>query len=714
MPGFEALVRVLDHHHRGIHHRADRDGDAAERHDVGVDPLVDHDDERRENAERQRDDRDESRAQVKQEQHAHQRHNDELLDEFLPEVRHGALDEAGPVVGGHNLDAGRQARFERRDLRLDRVDRFQRVLAPPHHDDAARDLALAVELRDAAAHFRPDLQARDVAEAHRNPRIARRKPNLVEIVERFQITARAHHVLRFAQFEHRAAGLLVGALHRLDHFRVRDIERPQPRGVEHDLVLLHHTADARDFRDVRHGLQLVLEEPVLQRTQLRQVHAAAAIDERVLVDPADTGRVGSERGLRLGGEPRLHLVQVFEHPRARPVRVGAVLEEDVHERIAEERIAAHGLRSGHREHRRGERISDLVLDDLRRLPRVGGADDHLHVGEVGNRVERRPRRRPDSPRRECERGEHHEETVRDRPADELRDHLRTPYSGTLASAGAMSVIWNSPFGLMLNSKRIRSPFFNPSGTIPFGARNGMVIAPMPALGIAPCLMSRSPAPVLTTSPTARCVCGAAAFGASAPSMRVPDALKLASESMRNWPETTTLSPSESPLRISLLPPDSKPSSTSCGQNLPSLSATMTTLRSPVRMTASDGTRSAFVPVPCAKTSVANMPGFSLPPGLASSTRARSVRVAAFTSGRIALTRPRKTWPGKPGTRASTAVSERNHAPCASATSALTHTLERSTRRNSIAPDITVMPSRTPSSAMMPMNGAWSVMSVCGW
>ena len=53
---------------RRVHHRADRDRDAAERHDVGVDTLVVHDDERDEDPERQRDDRDERRAQVKQEQ----------------------------------------------------------------------------------------------------------------------------------------------------------------------------------------------------------------------------------------------------------------------------------------------------------------------------------------------------------------------------------------------------------------------------------------------------------------------------------------------------------------------------------------------------------------------------------------------------------------------------------------------------------------------
>ena len=34
---FEVLVRILDHHDGRIDHRADRDGDAAEAHDVRVD-----------------------------------------------------------------------------------------------------------------------------------------------------------------------------------------------------------------------------------------------------------------------------------------------------------------------------------------------------------------------------------------------------------------------------------------------------------------------------------------------------------------------------------------------------------------------------------------------------------------------------------------------------------------------------------------------------
>ena len=55
--------------------------------------------------------------------------------------------------------AVRQAPWTSRSLRLDAVDDVQRVLAEPHHDDAADDLAAAVELRHAAADVGPELHA---------------------------------------------------------------------------------------------------------------------------------------------------------------------------------------------------------------------------------------------------------------------------------------------------------------------------------------------------------------------------------------------------------------------------------------------------------------------------------------------------------------------------------------------------------------------------
>jgi hypothetical protein len=93
VPRLDVLVGVLDHHHGRVHHGADRDRDAAQGHDVGVDALVVHHDECDEHAERKGDDRHERRSQVKQEHEANEGDDDEFLDELLLQVGHGALDQ---------------------------------------------------------------------------------------------------------------------------------------------------------------------------------------------------------------------------------------------------------------------------------------------------------------------------------------------------------------------------------------------------------------------------------------------------------------------------------------------------------------------------------------------------------------------------------------------------------------------------------------------
>jgi len=75
-----------------------------------------------------------------------------------------------------------------------------------------------------------------------------------------------------------------------------------------------------------------------------------------LVDPADTGGVRPELrrdalGHAAGGE-----VEVLQHAGARPVDVRPVLENDVDERGAEEREAAHHLRFWHRQHGRRQGV----------------------------------------------------------------------------------------------------------------------------------------------------------------------------------------------------------------------------------------------------------------------------------------------------------------------------------------------------------------------
>ena len=292
---FEMLVRVLDHHDRRVDHRADRDRDPAERHQVRVHALVAHHDERGQHAERQRQDRDERAAQVEQEHRADDADDHELLDQLVLQVAHRARDQLRAIVGRDDLDAGRQRTLQVGELRLHRIDRGQRVLARAHHDDAACHLALPVQLRDPAPHRRADLDARDVAEQHRRAGVVRAQHHVPEIVERAQVAGRAHHVLRLGQLDDRTAGRLVRVAERARDFRLRDAVCAQLVGIEHDLILLHHAADARDFRHIGHRLQLELQEPVVERAQLPEIVTAGAIDERILgtqptpvASPSDT------------------------------------------------------------------------------------------------------------------------------------------------------------------------------------------------------------------------------------------------------------------------------------------------------------------------------------------------------------------------------------------------------------------------------------------
>ena len=80
------LVRVLDHHDRRIDHRADRNGDPAKRHDVGVHALEAHHQKGCQNTQRQGHHGDQRRAGVPQKQQAHERNDDEFLDQLGGEV----------------------------------------------------------------------------------------------------------------------------------------------------------------------------------------------------------------------------------------------------------------------------------------------------------------------------------------------------------------------------------------------------------------------------------------------------------------------------------------------------------------------------------------------------------------------------------------------------------------------------------------------------
>ena len=120
-------VRVLDHHDRGVHHRADGDGDAPQRHDVGVDALQVHDDDGHQHRQRQGQHGHQRRAQVQQEEGADQRDDRHLLEQLLLERVNSAFDQRRPVVDRDDLDSFRQPGLQFPEPRLDPLDYVVRV-----------------------------------------------------------------------------------------------------------------------------------------------------------------------------------------------------------------------------------------------------------------------------------------------------------------------------------------------------------------------------------------------------------------------------------------------------------------------------------------------------------------------------------------------------------------------------------------------------------
>ncbi len=128
---------------------------------------------------------------------------------------------------------------------------------------------------------------RNVSECHGHATIETQR-NGSKIAQRLQIAGRTNHELGFCQFQDTPAGFTVRPFDGRCDLLLCHAPAGHAYRVEYHLVLLDHAADGCDFRHVGQSLELIAQEPVLQRAQLREVMPARAIHQRILVDPADT------------------------------------------------------------------------------------------------------------------------------------------------------------------------------------------------------------------------------------------------------------------------------------------------------------------------------------------------------------------------------------------------------------------------------------------
>ncbi|KGC38655.1 hypothetical protein DO73_4121 [Burkholderia pseudomallei] len=133
---------------------------------------------------------------------------------------------------------------------------------------------------------------------------------------------------------------------------------------------------------------------------------------------------------------------------------------------------------------------------------------------------------------------------------------------------------------------------------------------------------------------------------------------------------------------------------------------------PVAITASDGTTSRDAACDAPTRARISMPGVSASARLSSSSRACSVRVVAFTPGRISRIAPLTRRCGSPSNVASTRMPGRTPDASASGTSMTAHSVDSPAIFASVCPGVTIAPSRTFSSLTTPVSGEASTICVC--
>src|SRR5690606_11871188 len=216
-----------------------------------------------------------------------------------------------------DLDTIGQARCDRRDARLHGVDHLERVLAVTHHDDAGHDVAATILVRDTAPDVGSDLYPADVAHPHGRPAGTGSEHDVLDVLDTREVAEPAHHVLAAAELQDARTDVGVRHAH-----GVRDLPHGEAIAVQSlwihlHLVLPHVPADGCDLLYAGHALQLVADEEVLQAAQRGQVVAIGF--DRVLIDPADAGRVRTQLRCRACRQLIGQLREVLEHTRTRPV-----------------------------------------------------------------------------------------------------------------------------------------------------------------------------------------------------------------------------------------------------------------------------------------------------------------------------------------------------------------------------------------------------------
>ncbi len=266
-----------------------------------------------------------------QESDDHQRHDDTFLDEGVSQRSDRTVDQHGAVIGDSVGDPLRQALHGRVEPLFHGFDDGPCIHAITHDHDAAHGFALAIEFGDAAAHVGAELHVGDFAEQDRRAARSGADRDFAQVVHRRDVAFDAEDEFLLRHLHRAPAGFAVAALDRAGDLAQGDAVSAEAVGIDGDLILLHVAADGRHLGHALDAGELVFEIPILHRTQLGQVMLGRI--ERIHEGPAHAGRVGTKARGDVARQAAGKSAQVFEHATARPIRIGAVLKNNIHEGV---------------------------------------------------------------------------------------------------------------------------------------------------------------------------------------------------------------------------------------------------------------------------------------------------------------------------------------------------------------------------------------------
>ncbi len=441
---------VLDQHHRAVDDQAEVDG--AQAHQVARKPRQLHADERSQHRQGHRQGHDHTGTETAQKEQQHQDHQHAALDQILGQRVDGLLHQLGAVVEDPQFHALGQGFLDLRHPFLHRLHHGAGVGPRQQHHHAHHRLALAVAghgpLADQGFVGHPG----DVAQVDGGAVLPGFQHDVLNVFPARDQPLGAHHPLLLrAQNQVAAALVAVVGPQRVHHLADGQAEVEHLRGVGLHLVGAGLAAVDVHLDHARHTAQLVGDLPVERFAQVHQrVVVPRLVPHLKLVDLTQPGGDGADHG---AGDPLGNLLprlrQALHHLLPRPEDVGAFLEDHRHHRQAELRDRADLLHPGDATHGRFHREGDELLRLLGRQGGRGGHHLHLHIGHIRHGVHRQAQHRVDAAQHQQACGQHHQETVFQRPEDPFALH------DALSRQGSKGSGHQSPASCSLNSSLFR-------------------------------------------------------------------------------------------------------------------------------------------------------------------------------------------------------------------------------------------------------------------